>query len=326
MARPLRINFPGAVYHITSRGNERKAVFKSDRDREKFLEYLESATKRYQAVIHVFCLMDNHYHLLLETPEGNLPQIMRHINGAYTTYFNVKRERSGHLFQGRYKAILVDMDTYAKELSRYIHLNPVRAKMVETPEGYNWSSYSFYIGKSKAPEWLYRDFILGYFGANASAAQKEYRKFVNAGSGADEVHRNPLDGVIGSTLLGSPEFVNFVKENFLPDRKPDNAVPALNEFIDKISMQDIFNEVDAAFGNNCSIGRNVKMFLCQRHTGERLKDIGACFGVGESAVSQASRRLKNKMKTDKRLEVKIARIEARLIAKNGFSFADAETQ
>ena len=131
MARPLRITFPGAFYHVTARGNERKAVFKSIRDRQKFLEYLETATERYHAVIHSYCLMDNHYHLLLETPSGNLPQIMRHINGAYTTYFNSKRTRAGHLFQGRYKAILVEMDEYAKELSRYIHLNPVRAKLAE---------------------------------------------------------------------------------------------------------------------------------------------------------------------------------------------------
>jgi putative transposase len=152
MARPLRITFPGAFYHITSRGNERKSVFKSKRDREKFLGYLESATQRYGAVIHAYCLMDNHYHLLLETPSGNLPQIMRHINGAYTTYFNVKRDRPGHLFQGRYKAILVESDQYAKELSRYIHLNPVRAKMSEMPEAYDWSSYNYYIGRKKAPE------------------------------------------------------------------------------------------------------------------------------------------------------------------------------
>ena len=147
MARPLRITYPGAFYHITSRGNERKAVFKSKRDREKFLEYLESATQRYDAQIHTYCMMDTHYHLLLETPSGNLSQIMRHINGAYTTYFNVKRGRSGHLFQGRYKAIVVDIDQYAKELSRYIHLNPVRAKMVETLEEYEWSSYKFFISK-----------------------------------------------------------------------------------------------------------------------------------------------------------------------------------
>ena len=136
MARPLRITYPGAFYHITSRGNERKSVFKSRQDRIRFLGYLCSASERYDAVVHAYCLMDNHYHLLLETPSGNLPQIMRHINGAYTTYFNVKRSRSGHLFQGRYKSILVEKDEYAKELSRYIHLNPVRANMVAVPEEY----------------------------------------------------------------------------------------------------------------------------------------------------------------------------------------------
>ncbi len=179
MARPLRINYPGAFYHITSRGNERKPVFKSNIDREKFLEYLESATLRYNAVIHAYCLLDNHYHFLLETPSGNLPQIMRHINGAYTTYFNIKRKRSGHLFQGRYKSILVDIDEYAKELSRYIHLNPVRAKIVEKPEEYKWSSFQDYIGLRKPYGWLARNFILGYFNDNTLVAQKEYKNFVS---------------------------------------------------------------------------------------------------------------------------------------------------
>ena len=127
MSRPLRIEYPGAFYHVTSRGNERKMVFQNSRDRERYLSYLESAHERYGAVIHVYCLMGNHYHLLLETPRGNLSQIIHHINGAYTTYFNVKRDRSGHLFQGRFKGILVEKDAYCKELSRYIHLNPVRA-------------------------------------------------------------------------------------------------------------------------------------------------------------------------------------------------------
>ena len=127
MARPLRIEYPGALYHVTSRGNEQKDIFKSQRDREKFLSYVESAVVRYGAVVHTWCLMSNHYHLLLETPSGNLSQIMRHINVAYTTYFNVKRKRAGHLFQWRYKAILVEADAYVLELSRYMHLNPVRA-------------------------------------------------------------------------------------------------------------------------------------------------------------------------------------------------------
>jgi hypothetical protein len=169
-------------------------------------------------------MMDTHYHLLLETPSGNLPQIMRHINGAYTTYFNVKRDRSGHLFQGRYKAILVDIDEYAKELSRYIHLNPVRAKIVETPEEYDWPSYKFYIGKQRAAKWLYRDFIHGYFGKRVSTAQKGYQKFVNAI--AHQECDSPLDEVVSSTLLGSADFIAFIKDNFLSAKKPDKELPA----------------------------------------------------------------------------------------------------
>ena len=310
MARPLRITYPGAFYHVTSRGNERKNVFKNKRDREKFLEYFESATKRYDAVIHVFCLKDNHYHLLLETPSGNLPQIMQHINGAYTTYFNVKRGRSGHLFQGRYKAILVDIDEYAKELSRYIHLNPVRAKMVKTPEEYEWSSYQFYIGQKKPPEWLHRDFILGYFGNKVSIAQKGYRSFVTAI--LDKKYDNPLDEVVSSTLLGSPGFIAFIKDKFLSGKKPDKDLPALKELVDKASLKDIFAEVESVFGKQASLGRNVKMFLCQRYTGEKLKDIGTYFGIGESGVSQACRRVKDKIRNDKKLERKIAKIEKKL--------------
>jgi REP element-mobilizing transposase RayT len=310
MARPLRITYPGAFYHVTSRGNERKNVFKSKRDREKFFEYLDSATQRYDAVIHVFCLMDNHYHLLLETPSGNLPQIMRHINGAYTTYFNVKRARSGHLLQGRYKAILVDIDEYAKELSRYIHLNPVRAKMVKTPEEYEWSSYQFYIGVQKPPEWLHRDFILGYFGDKVSIAQKGYHSFVSAM--VNKKYDSPLDEVVSSTLLGSPGFIAFIKDRFLSGKKPDKDLPALKELVEKASMQDIFDEVESVLGKQPPLARNVEMFLCQRYTGEKLKDIGTHFGIGESGVSQASRRVNDKIRKDKKLKRQIAKIERKI--------------
>ena len=310
MARALRITFPGAFYHVTSRGNERKAVFKSKRDREKCLEYLESATQRYDALIHAYCMMDNHYHLLLQTPWGNLPQIMRHINGAYTTYFNVKRDRSGHLFQGRYKAILVDIDEYAKELSRYIHLNPVRAKIVETPEEYEWSSYPAYTGKQKPAKWLYRDFILGYFGQKLSTAQKGYQEFVNAL--VRQEYDSPLDEVVSSTLLGSADFIAFIKDNFLSAKKPDRELPALKELVKKNSIQDIFEKVELVFNKDKVMARNVKMYLCQRYTGQKLKDIGLHFGIGESGVSQACRRVAQKVGKDKKLKKKIVRLEKQI--------------
>ena len=268
MARPLRIIFPGAFYHIT------------------------------------------HYHLLLETPSGNLSQIMRHINGAYTTYFNVKRARSGHLFQGRYKAILVERDEYAKELSRYIHLNPVRAKLVEAPEDYVWSSYNFYIGKKKSPEWLRREFILGYFGSKASASQEEYRKFIQSLVGQE--YDSPLKNVVGSVLLGSQDFINFIKQEFISSLGPGKDLPALRQLVPRVSMEVVFAEVDSVFVQDPSFSRNLKIYLCHRYTGEKLKSIGNHFGISESAVSHAGKRVRTQIELDRKLKKKVLTIEKKL--------------
>ncbi len=306
MARPLRITFSGAFYHITARGNERKQVFKSRRDREKFLNYLSSATERYHARIHAYCLMDNHYHLLMETPQGNLPQIMRHINGAYTTYFNIKRNRAGHLFQGRYKAILVEKDEYAKELSRYLHLNPVRAKMVESPADYQWSSYCYYTGKKKAPQWLYRDFILDYFGKRTNSAQKRYRDFVLGLIG--KTYQSPLRDVISATLLGSEAFIADIKDRFLAKMPEDKELPALKQLSPKASMAGIIALVEKAMPQETLLSRNVKIFLIQKHTPLQLLDIGKHFGIGASGVSQARRRLCIQMQKDRKLRKRVEKI------------------
>lgn len=310
MSRPLRITYPGAFYHITARGNEAKEIFRDIRDREKFLSYLESATQRYRALIHVYCLMKNHYHLLLETPAGNLSEIMHHINGAYTTYFNVKRQRSGHLFHGRYKAILVERDEYAKELSRYIHLNPVRAKMVDRPEEYRWSSHGCFIGLRKAPEWLARDFILSYFGKKASRAQQAYRDFVNAVTG--QKYKSPLEQVVGSTILGSEDFIEAIRDRYLDNREIDPNLPALKQLSGKPLIPEIREEVELVFGEDCLLAREVGLYLCQKYTGERLKQIGRHFGIGESGVSQASRRIAMKIDQDNRLRKKVKNIENKL--------------
>ena len=249
-------------------------------------------------------------HLLLETPSGNLSQIMRHINGAYTTYFNTKRQRAGHLLQGRFKAILVDMDQYSKELSRYRQLNPVRAKMVEMPEEYDWSSYKFYIGKQRSASWLYRDFILGYFDKKVSTAQKKYQDFVTAL--VDQEYDSPLNEVVSSTLLGSADFIAYIKEKFLSAKKPDKELPALMELVKKTSMQDIFDGVELVLTEDKNLKRNVKMYLCQRFTGNKLKEIGLHFGIGESGVSQACRRVAHKIETDMKLKKKIERLEKQI--------------
>jgi len=310
MARPLRIEYPGAFYHLTSRGNERKDVFKSQRDREKFLSYLRSASERYQAVIHAFCMLSNHYHLLMETPNGNLSQIMRHINGAYTTYFNVKRGRSGHLFQGRYKAILVEKDEYAKELSRYIHLNPVRAGIVEKPEKYPWSSYRYYIGLEKALDWLVTDFILNYFGKRVSEAQKGYRGFVKARIGQE--YDTPLKETVASIILGSSGFIREIKERYIQKRKGSRDLPALRKLSPSLTVEKIRKEVYSVFGKDKALSEAVSIYFSHRYGGETLKGIGTHFGIGESAVSQRNRRLALKLEKDNKLRKKIKGIESRL--------------
>lgn len=311
MARPLRIEYPGAFYHVTSRGNEQKEVFKSQKDREKFLAYLESAVTRYGAVIHAYCLMGNHYHLLLETPEGNLSQIMRHVNGAYTSYFNVKRKRAGHLFQGRYKAILVEADEYAAELSRYLHLNPVRAGMTSKPEDYPWSSYRGYIGLNKAPDWLKADFILGYFGGNSPEARNRYRKFTE--DLLDSAYDSPLKEVIASTILGRPEFVHEVSERNLGGTGDARNVPAVKELALRPSVDEIIDRIKEEPVDE-KLLRNLSIYCCQKFSGAKLKEIGEQFGISDAAVSQASRRLTLKAETDQVLKKLIRRLEAKLVS------------
>ena len=307
MARPLRITYPGAFYHITSRGNERKAIFKSNTDRQKFLAYLESATERYSAVIHCYCLMDNHYHLLLETPSGNLPQIMRHINGAYTTYFNIKRDRSGHLFQGRYKAILVEKDAYAKELSRYIHLNPVRAGIVAKPVAYEWTSYTAYAGAKPSPEWLVRGFILGCFSQQKKVAQKRYKAFVESNPGRPG--DSPLTNLPGGMILGSEQFVETICAEHLSDKLPGRDLPALKELQIKPQASQVEAMVDRIVEDDAKLARDLKIYFIRKHSGTPLKAIGERFGLGESGVSQVSRRLDRRKVKDAALRQVMAKID-----------------
>lgn len=310
MARPLRIVYPGAFYHVTSRGNEQKDVFKSQKDRERFLEYLETATESYGAVIHAYCLMSNHYHLLLETPVGNLSQIMRHINGAYTTYFNVKRKRAGHLFQGRYKALLVEFDAYALELSRYIHLNPVRAGIVVSPEEYFWSSYRSYIGQSSAPRWLYMKAVLEYFGNRETGAKKKYRDFV------EELLRkeydSPLQNTFGSSVLGTPVFLEMIAATHVDEKKVDRAVPEIRQFKAFPEVSEIVKAAASVMRGNDKLARQVGMYLSHKYSGKKLREIGELFGVGETAIAEARRLLSKKMEQDKKLNEAVEQVKSTL--------------
>ena len=177
VSRPLRIEYPGAVYHITSRGNARQNIYTDDDDREKFLSIFALVVERFHWICHSYCLMDNHYHLLLETPVPNLSAGMRQLNGIYTQAFNRHHRRGGHLFQGRFKAIVVEKQAHLLELSRYIVLNPVHAGMVQSPEGYLWSSYCATIGQTKLADFLTVKWLLENFAPETTRAQQLYRDF-----------------------------------------------------------------------------------------------------------------------------------------------------
>jgi REP element-mobilizing transposase RayT len=310
MTRPLRIEYPGAYYHITSRGNERKNIYINKGDRERFLAYLKSAHQRYGAVIHAFCLMSNHYHLFLETPKGNLSQIMRHINGAYTNYFNIRHKRIGHLFQGRYKAIIVEADSYAGELSRYIHLNPVRAGIVDIPEKFSWSSYQYYIGMKKKLDWLTVDFILCYFDNGNLHARKRYQEFVNARINVQ--YESPLEETVASTILGSDNFIELIKDTYLDRKKRDRNLPALKELIKSKDIAETYEEVEAIFNNKASLSKKITLYLFHKYTDTPLKEIGTYFGIGESAVSEASRQFDIILKKNRKLQKEIESIREKL--------------
>ena len=202
MARPLRLEFEGAVYHVTSRGDDRAAIFRDDRDREKFLTILGEVVSGGRWILHGYCMMGNHFHLLVETPLGNLSRGMQRINGRYTQWFNFHHRKVGHLLQGRYKAILVEKEAHLLELCRYIVLNPVRAGMVDNASRWPWSNYRATSGSAAAPDWLEVDWTLSQFSSRRGRARAMYRRFVSEGRMAG----SPMDEVRAQIYLGGEKF------------------------------------------------------------------------------------------------------------------------
>jgi REP element-mobilizing transposase RayT len=213
MSRPLRLEFAGALYHVTARGNAREDIFRDDGDRATFLDLLgrEIAQQRWR--LYAYCLMGNHYHLLIETPEPNLTRGMQRLNQIYTQRFNRRHRRVGHVLQGRYKAIVVDKDSYFKELIRYVVLNPVRAKMVRLPERWAWSSYRATAGLSTVPLWLAVDEVRGQFGGRGAV----YRRFVAQGIGLPSV----WEGLRGQMWLGDETFRDRMQRRLGGKRSAD---------------------------------------------------------------------------------------------------------
>lgn len=237
MSRPLRIEYPGAVYHVTSRGNRKKAVFMDDHDRESFLNTLQHVNKRYNWICHAYCLMTNHYHLLIETPDGNLSLGMRQLNGVYTQLFNKWHGKTGHLFQGRYKAILIQKDSHLLEVCRYVVLNPVRAKMVEQPEDHQWSSYSATAGKNQPHSCLTTDWVLGQFSGKRGRAENEYAKYVSWGIGQKTIWTE----VRGQALLGEEKFVDKLADH-LRKSKDIKEIPRSQRYAHRPTLEKLFSQ------------------------------------------------------------------------------------
>jgi len=337
MARPLRIEYEGAFYHITARGNEHRQIYYSEADYEKFKGYLSEAQKKFGYLLHFYVLMTNHYHLLMETPQANMSKVMHYINSSYTNYINKKRKRSGHLFQGRFMAILVESDSYLLELSRYIHLNPVRAKMVAKPEDYVYSSYRSYIFDnfdsneetgsmidsddidSESKEKLVcQDLVLEMISKNPKNSRKSYRDFVERG--IEEQLDNPLTNVYGGAILGGKTFIKeslgrlkagILEKEDIAHRKELYAPYGSEDIIEAIcSHFKIFQE--EIFETGCKY-RNMAIYLMKKLTAMNNKQIGKLFGdLSYSAVAKVYQRFSLKIKGDKPLRKDVEKIKANL--------------
>ena len=288
MARPLRVEFPGAVYHVTARGDRQEPIFEHNDDRLLFLELLAKEVAQQHWVVYAFCLMDNHYHLLLETPEPNLVKGMRRLNGVYTQAFNRRHERAGHVLQGRYKSILVDRDTHLLELTRYVVLNPVRAGAVESPAQWPWSSYLPTAGKVTAPRWLAVDRVLELFGGDPAQARRAYVRFVAEGVGAPA----PWRELKGQIFLGSEAF--HARMEKLLSGQPARGVPRRQLGPTRPSAQRVLQAVAKAHGLTSAavLDRDSPeafrhaVYLLRRRANLSLSEVAELAGITIGRVSQ----------------------------------------
>ncbi len=237
MARPLRIEFDGALYHVTSRGNERKPIYKDSEDRKLFLTSLGQVCERFHWLCHAYCLMNNHYHLVIETPDGNLSRGMRQLNGVYTQAFNRRHRRVGHLFQGRFSGILVQKESHFLAVCRYVVLNPVRAKAVKQPRDWLWTSYRATAGLASVPGWLTIADILGHFGQRQGPAQRRYREFVRQGIGEVTI----WEGLTAQSLLGVEGFAEALRGH-VTGKELVREIPKGQRLIGRPSLNKLFEQ------------------------------------------------------------------------------------
>lgn len=323
MARPLRIEYPGAFYHIINRGNAGESIYVDDSDRRTFLEYLETAVERFTIVIHAYCLMTTHYHLIVETPNANISSAIQWLNVSYATYYNRKHHRQGHLFQGRFKSILINADDYLLEVSRYIHRNPVGAKITEIPEDYPWSSYSAYVqGGKTVPSWLERDRLLSYFETTSRKAMSRYRRFVEE---IDETFmEDPTTHAVAGGVLGNESFITWIQETCLKGRIDDKEIPQLKTLRPGIPIETVIRTVGEAYGceettitekgrkNNRP--REHAIYFSRELCGLTNAFLGRRFGgISGAAVTLTCNKVTRSLKQDRHLRIKLEEIKKQIL-------------
>jgi putative transposase len=275
MARPLRLEFPGALYHVTARGDNRKSIFLDHDDRQQWIDVLALVCSRFNFTVHAWCQMGNHYHLMIETVEPNLSQGMRQLNGIYSQQFNRNHRYVGHVLQGRYKAILVQKESYLLELARYVVLNPVRAGRVTHPKQWRWGSYLCTMGERAAPPWLDTAWLLSHFGEPPELARARFAQFVLAGIG----RASPLADVRHQIILGDKEFV--ARHAAHPGSMDVSAVAKPQRRLCALSLQQYEDAVR---------DRDLAMANAYRSTAFTMLEIAKHFGVSDRTVSRAIRR------------------------------------
>ncbi|MHB8882041.1 MAG: REP-associated tyrosine transposase [Thermodesulfovibrionales bacterium] len=280
MARPLRIEYDGAVYHVTSRGNDRKAIYTSDADRTAFLDILADTNKRFNWLCHAYCLMNNHYHLIIETPDGNLSKGMRQLNGVYTQTYNRQHRKVGHIFQGRFKAVLVEKESHLLEACRYVVLNPVRAKAATHPEQWHWSSYKATAGSEQPHRCLTTDWVLGQFGNRKKEAARRYREFVEAGIGQESIWKKAK----GRGILGEEEFIEALS-GYMKGQRDMQEIPKSQRFVDRPELADIFNQRTAPRSDD----RSKKIREAVEKHGYSQREIAEHLGMHYTSISRLMR-------------------------------------
>ncbi len=315
MSRPLRIEYPGAWYHIMNRGRNREEIFKIKEDYQLFINLLKESTRLWKVRISAYCLMENHYHIIINTPQGNLSRCMRHINGIYTQQYNRRYKKDGPLFRGRYKSILISADSYLLELLRYIHRNPLKAGKVQNINDYKWSSHMGYMSSGKEWAWIYKEFIQGMLTGQREKIYSEYEKFLLNES--DCIIEKIMESKKVPALLGSEEFVEKIKRKqykqiiqeevpeckiFLP--KKDKIVGAVCRYYN-IDIEEIYKSSRGKTNES----RSVAVYLMRQIRGDSLCEIGEVFNIKKySSVSTIIGRIKSRLERDTKLRQNVKKI------------------